>query len=148
MGSAADSPTIVTQSAAETEALARSVGGQIAPGTLLLLYGDLGAGKTAFVRGLAAGLDVDPEDVSSPTFTIVQEYHGRVRLQHVDLYRVERADEIEDLNLQEFIARGDVVAVEWAERMSWIPDAAVRVTITDLGGDQRRITVSSRTRGE
>lgn len=130
-----------TQDVGETEALAGRLGGQLAPGTLLLLFGDLGAGKTAFIRGLASGLDVDIEDVSSPTFTIVQEYHGRLRLQHVDLYRLRPGMEVEELGLDELLARGDIVAVEWADRLTDWPADALVVEIVDLGGDARRITI-------
>lgn len=132
---------IDTRDAAETEALAEQLAAGVAPGTLILLYGDLGAGKTAFVRGLAVGFGVDPDEVSSPTFTLVQEYTGRLTLQHVDLYRVHPGTEVEDLALDEFAARGDVVAVEWADRLVDIPPGAILVTLTDLGDTRRRIRV-------
>lgn len=83
----------------------------------MLLYGDLGAGKTAFVRGIAAGLGIDPDAVSSPTFTIVQEYRGgRLALQHVDLYRLSPA-EVADLALEDLVEPGNVLAIEWADRL-------------------------------
>ncbi len=132
---------IDTRDAAETEALAGQLAAGVAPGTLILLYGDLGAGKTAFVRGLAVGFGVDPDEVSSPTFTLVQEYRGRLTLQHVDLYRLHPGTEVEDLALDEFAARGDVVAVEWADRLVDIPPGAILVTLTDLGDTRRRIRV-------
>lgn len=131
-----------TSSAEETAAFARDLGSRLARGAILLLHGDLGAGKTVFVRGLAAGLGANPEDVSSPTFTLVQEYQGRLRLQHVDLYRVVAGHEVEELGLDEYAALGDVVAIEWAERLSRAPAGALRVTITDLGEDERLITVA------
>jgi tRNA threonylcarbamoyladenosine biosynthesis protein TsaE len=134
--------TIETQGAAETEALARGVAGHLTPGAVVLLYGDLGAGKTAFVRGLAAGLGVEPEEVSSPTFALVQEYRGRARLQHVDLYRVQPGAEVEELGLDELAARGDMVAIEWADRLTSAPPGALMVRIDDLGDDRRRIELS------
>ncbi len=130
-----------TCSAAETEAFAEEFASGLAPGALILLYGDLGAGKTAFVRGLAVGLGVDPDEVSSPTFTLVQEYRGRLTLQHVDLYRLHPGAEVEDLALEEFASRGDVVAVEWADRLVDIPPGTILVTLTDLGDTRRRIRV-------
>lgn len=141
---AGGAPAVVeTGSAAATEELGRDLAGRLPGGSLLLLYGDLGAGKTAFIRGLAAGLGVDPEEVSSPTFTIVQEYRGgRVRLQHVDLYRIHTGPEVEELGLDEFLARGDIVAIEWADRLPEEPAGALSVRLVDLGDDRRRITIT------
>jgi tRNA threonylcarbamoyladenosine biosynthesis protein TsaE len=115
---------------------------QLGPRTLVLLYGELGAGKTTFVRGFAAGLGVDPELVSSPTFTLVQEYVGHVHLQHVDLYRLEPGREIDELGLDEMVADGDVVIVEWADRLGPVDIPAIRVRIDDLDGDERRLRVT------
>ena len=107
----------------------------------MLLYGDLGAGKTAFVRGLAEGLEVPPADVSSPTFTLVQEYRGgRVPLVHVDLYRLDDSREIDDLGLDE-IAAGAVLAIEWAERLPNPPADTIRVSLEHAGEDRRQITI-------
>lgn len=130
-----------TGSEEETEALARRAAAHFGPGTFVLLHGDLGAGKTVFVRGLAAGLGVPPEEVSSPTFTLVQEYRGRLTVQHVDLYRVDSPGEVEDLGLDELAAGGAVVVVEWAERLPAVPPGAVQVRIEDLGGERRRIRI-------
>ena len=106
-----------------------------------MLFGDLGAGKTAFVRGLAEGLGVTPEEVSSPTFTIMQEYRGGRRpLFHVDLYRLNDAREVEDLGLEEITENG-VLAIEWAERMPRPPADAICVRIEHAGETGRRITV-------
>jgi len=130
-----------THSEGETAAIGRDLGRRLAAGTVVLLYGNLGAGKTAFTRGLAEGLGCDGEDVSSPTFTIVQEYRGRVPLEHVDLYRVTPA-EVDDLGLDELTEHA-VVAVEWAERWPQPPPDAVAVTLESLGGDRRKITINS-----
>ena len=134
------SETITTsehETAAAGERLARS----LSPGNVVLLYGDLGAGKTAFVRGLAEGLGADPAVVSSPTFTLVQEYYGRITLYHVDLYRLEER-EVDDLGLEELVLGDGVVAIEWAERWRARPDDVIEVRIEDAGDERRRITVS------
>ena len=125
----------------ETRAIAAALSATLAPGAVLLLSGDLGAGKTAFVRGLAEGLGIDAGEVTSPTFTLVHEYRGgRLPLVHVDLYRLDRA-ELDEIGLDQDLAARGVTAVEWAERLSRrIPDA-VSVTITDQGGDRRAIAI-------
>jgi tRNA threonylcarbamoyladenosine biosynthesis protein TsaE len=135
--------TFVTRSEEETGALGRDLAGTLEPGIAVLLYGDLGAGKTAFTRGLAAGLGVSPEDVSSPTFTIIQEYRGgRLPLFHVDLYRLNDPREIEDLGLDE-MARTGALAIEWAEKLTRPPRGAIEVRITHGDGDERSVTVNS-----
>jgi tRNA threonylcarbamoyladenosine biosynthesis protein TsaE len=120
-------------------AVARSLAADLADGTVVLLHGDLGAGKTAFVRGLAEGLSVDPDDVSSPTFTLVQEYRGRLRLYHVDLYRLTDA-EVPDLGLEE-LSQSGVVAVEWAEKWGHPAGRVIEVRLEDLGETRRRVTI-------
>jgi tRNA threonylcarbamoyladenosine biosynthesis protein TsaE len=132
--------TVVTRSEQETFALAERLARGLKPGSFVLLHGDLGAGKTAFVRGLAAGLGVDPEAVTSPTFVLIQHYRGPTPLIHADLYRLESAAAVDDLGLEE-IGCGGVVAVEWAERMPRVPEGSVSVRIEDAGGDSRRITI-------
>jgi tRNA threonylcarbamoyl adenosine modification protein YjeE len=128
-----------TASEAETIAAGRELGRRLSPGAVVLLEGPLGAGKTAFVRGIAVGLGCDGEDVSSPTFTIVQEYRGRVTLQHVDLYRLGPA-EVTDLALEDLM-EGAVTAVEWPDRWREAPADAIVVTITPTGGDRRQIEI-------
>ena len=117
------------------ERLARS----LSPGAVVLLEGELGAGKTAFVRGLAIGLGAPEDEVSSPTFTLVQEYRGRMPFLHADLYRLSGAD-ADDLGLEE-LGQDGVVAIEWAAKLVRKPAGAVEVLIEDLGGDCRRITI-------
>lgn len=132
-----------TVTASETDTLAAGAGlaRLLLPGSVVLLHGELGAGKTAFVRGLAEGLGARPEEVSSPTFTLVQEYHGgRVTLYHVDLYRLE-PPEVDDLGLDELVDGGGVVAIEWAERWRSRPSAATTVSIEHEGEDFRRIRI-------
>jgi tRNA threonylcarbamoyladenosine biosynthesis protein TsaE len=135
---------LVFHSASEddTRAIAVTLAAELTPGSVLLLSGDLGAGKTAFVRGLAAGLGISSDEVTSPTFTLVHEYRGgRLPLIHVDLYRLDRAD-LDDIGLDEDLAARGVVAIEWAERLSRRVRGAVAVTIADRGGDRRQIDVA------
>jgi tRNA threonylcarbamoyladenosine biosynthesis protein TsaE len=131
-----------TASEQETEQAGERFAAGLASGDVVLLYGDLGAGKTAFVRGMSRGLGADPDDVSSPTFTIVQEYTGtNATLYHVDLYRLEPA-EIEDLGLDDLIEGGNIVAIEWADRWPGRPRDAIEIRIEPIGEDRRRISVS------
>ncbi|HEY0874285.1 MAG TPA: tRNA (adenosine(37)-N6)-threonylcarbamoyltransferase complex ATPase subunit type 1 TsaE [Vicinamibacterales bacterium] len=130
----------ITRSEDETVAAGERLAQLLGPGDVVLLYGDLGAGKTAFVRGLAQGLGADPAEVSSPTFTLVQEYHGRVTLYHVDLYRLEER-EVDDLGLEELVLGDGVVAIEWAERWRGRPDDVIEVRIEDVGEERRRLTI-------
>ena len=130
---------VISESEQATTALGVSLARTLDAGAIVLLEGELGAGKTAFVRGLAMGLGAPEEDVSSPTFTLVQEYRGRLPLLHADLYRISGA-EADDLGLDE-LGREGVVAVEWAAKLLRKPAGAVEVLIEDLGGDRRRITI-------
>ena len=131
----------VTRSEDETVAVAREIARTLQAGDVVLLSGDLGAGKTAFVRGLAEGLGIDPADVSSPTFTIVHEYGGgRLRLYHADLYRLERAA-TEELGLEEMGVQDGVLAIEWPDRLTHALPGAREIQIEIEGGDTRRITL-------
>ena len=135
---------IPSNSEQETRDIASALARDLAMGSVLLLTGDLGAGKTAFVRGLAAGLGIDPGEVTSPTFTLVHEYRGgRLPLIHVDLYRLDRAD-LDEIGLDEDLAASGVIAIEWAERLSRAIKSAITVTIADRGGDQRDIEIVTR----
>ena len=134
-------PEATTASEAETTRCGFELGRELGPDSVVLLKGPLGAGKTAFVRGLAEGLGCDPAAVSSPTFTIVQEYHGHIVLQHVDLYRLAPA-EVDDLGLDDLMPAA-VLAVEWPERWADAPSDAVRVDIELAGDDRRRIRIYS-----
>jgi tRNA threonylcarbamoyladenosine biosynthesis protein TsaE len=133
----------ITHSEAETAAIGIRLAQELSSpaGTVIHLFGDLGAGKTAFVRGLAEGLGLDPEEVSSPTFTLIQEYrgNGRVPLFHVDLYRLAGA-EVGDLEL-DALANEGIVAIEWADRLSGADPRAIVVRIEDAGDDERRIRI-------
>ena len=133
--------SLETTTEEETTSAGERLAESLKQGDVVLLYGELGAGKTAFIRGVARGLDAPPEDVSSPTFTLVQEYPSpRATLYHVDLYRLESA-EVDDLGLEELVDAGGIVAIEWAERWLRRPAGAVEVKIEDLGEDRRRIQI-------
>lgn len=135
--------TRVTHSEAETMAVGRELAATLLPGDVIVLAGDLGAGKTAFVRGLADGLGIDPASVSSPTFTLVQEYRGgRLLLRHIDLYRL-TPREADDLGLDEMTLDGAVVAIEWPDRLPRPFDGAVAVTLAHGDSETRTITVAS-----
>jgi tRNA threonylcarbamoyladenosine biosynthesis protein TsaE len=136
-----DAQTLLTSSEEETTAAGERFASRLRAGDVVLLHGDLGAGKTAFVRGLAAGLGAPPGDVSSPTFTLVQEYRGRLTLYHVDLYRLQPV-EVGDLGLDELSEGNAVVAVEWAERWTDAPAGAWIVRFAIEGEDARRISVA------
>ena len=137
----ADVETVLTNSEEETSAAGERLAVRLRPGDVLLLHGDLGAGKTAFVRGLARGLGAPPDDVSSPTFTIIQEYRGRLTLYHVDLYRLQPI-EVADLGLEELTAGEVVVAVEWAERWNERPAGAWEIRFEHQGENGRSIRLS------
>jgi tRNA threonylcarbamoyladenosine biosynthesis protein TsaE len=134
--------TLTTHSEADTSAAGEALAAELTPGTVVLLFGNLGAGKTAFVRGMAAGLGIDPQEVTSPTFTLVQEYRGgRLPLFHVDLYRL-RANEVDDLGLDEMVGEGGVTAIEWPDRLPREFDQVVTVRIEPGEDSLRTITVS------
>jgi len=134
--------TITTHSQEETADVGRRLAPTLDRGSVLLLVGDLGAGKTALVRGLAEGLGIAPEEVSSPTFTLMQEYRGgRVPLIHVDLYRLNDAREIDELGLEE-LGLESVLAIEWAEKLPRPIAGAVEVRIEHGDGDERRLTIT------
>ncbi|MGH9410013.1 MAG: tRNA (adenosine(37)-N6)-threonylcarbamoyltransferase complex ATPase subunit type 1 TsaE [Vicinamibacterales bacterium] len=134
---------IETHSENDTSAAGEALGRRLQRGAVVLLFGELGAGKTAFVRGMARGLGASPDEVSSPTFTIVQEYAGSAAtLYHVDLYRLDPA-EIDDLGLDDLVSGDGIVAIEWADRWRGRPDDVVEVRIEETLDNGRRIHVRS-----
>lgn len=147
MRPAGNTPPATTIAATESDTIAsgRELGRSLAPGTTVLLYGELGAGKTAFVRGLAEGLGLDPEQVSSPTFTIVQEYRGRgITLQHVDLYRL-NPPEVADIALDDLSGDHTIVAIEWAERLPRLPAPPIIEVRLEHVPEGRRVAIEART---
>ncbi len=132
----------MTASEAQTETLAEELAASFRGGEVVLLTGELGAGKTAFVRGLARGLGVPPEIVASPTFVLLTAYAGRLKLHHADLYRLRGDGDDAELGLEELPGPGGVLAVEWAERLSWVPwPQSLRVTLSHRGEDLRHVVV-------
>lgn len=131
----------ITNSPAETEAVGAALGRVLQPGTILAYRGDLGAGKTAFTRGLARGLGCG-DMVTSPTYTIVNEYlSGRIPLFHFDMYRLASSDDLWDIGWEDYLERGGVCAVEWSENVDDALEGAISVTIEKLGEEARRITI-------
>ena len=134
--------TVLTRSEAETEAFAAELARGFRGGEVVLLSGELGSGKTAFVRGLARGMGIDPEEVASPTFVLLTAYPGRLTLHHADLYRLAGMGDDLELGLDELPGSAGVLAVEWAERLSRLAWAdPIRVTLEHGGEDVRRIQV-------
>ena len=134
----------MSHSELETSDTGRDLALDLRAGDVILLTGDLGAGKTAFVRGLAMGLGIDAQEVSSPTFTLIQEYRGgRLTLYHVDLYRL-TPREVDDLGLDDLVDQDGVVAVEWPERWLTPPPVAIRVQLTASGDDEREIKIDGK----
>jgi tRNA threonylcarbamoyladenosine biosynthesis protein TsaE len=132
----------VAGSESETHAIARELAASLRAGDVLLLAGDLGAGKTTFVKGLAAGLGIDPDDVSSPTFTLLHEYRGgKLTLYHADLYRLDRTA-TEDLGLEEAGVRDGVLAIEWPDRLTHGMAGATLVRIEVVDDVTRTITIN------
>ena len=131
----------ITNSPEETERVGAALGAALQPGSILAYEGDLGAGKTAFTRGLARGLGAT-EQVTSPTYTIVNEYlSGRVPLFHFDMYRLHSADDLWDIGWEDYLERGGICAVEWSENVREALENPVIVRIEKLGEDARRITI-------
>ena len=133
--------TIISKSEAETEAAGEQFAKTLPDDAVVALYGDLGAGKTAFVRGMARGLGIDAR-VSSPTFTIVNEYLGSRELYHFDMYRLGSSDELFDIGWEDYLSRGGVCAVEWSENVADAFEGdQICVRIEKTGDAERTITI-------
>ena len=131
----------ITNSPEETEAVGMALGRKLLPGAVIAYQGDLGAGKTAFTRGVACGLGAR-ESVTSPTYTIVNEYlSGKYPLFHFDMYRLASSDDLFDIGWEDYLDRGGVCAVEWSENVADAMEGAITVTIEKLGEETRRITI-------
>ena len=135
----------LTHTPEETEALGEALGRRLRGGEIVAYYGDLGAGKTAFTRGLARGLDISAR-VTSPTYTIVNEYlGGRLPLFHFDMYRLSSADDLFDIGWEDYLQRGGVCAVEWSENVQEALENAVTVRIEKHSDETREITIEGNT---
>ena len=133
--------TIISYSEAETIKQGEKLGKKLPPGAVVALYGGLGAGKTAFTRGIAAGLAISGS-VDSPTFTIVNEYPGSIPLFHFDMYRLESENELFDIGWDDYLERGGICVVEWSEKAPGaFPADTVIVNFENLGGDKRQIEI-------
>ena len=131
----------ITHSPEETEALGQALAALLVPGDIIAYRGDLGAGKTAFTRGLARGLGCR-ELVTSPTYTIVNEYlGGRLPLFHFDMYRLHSSDDLFDIGWEDYLERGGICAVEWSENVADAMENPIFITIEKTGEDSRRITI-------
>lgn len=130
----------ISNSEKETELIGQRFAENLPGGTVVAMYGDLGAGKTAFVRGMAKGMGLDCR-VSSPTFTIVNEYLGKRELIHFDMYRLSDADELFDIGWEDYLNRGAVCAVEWSENVSGAMEDAITVRIEKTSDEGRKITI-------
>ena len=142
--------TVITKSPEQTELLGKKLAEFLRPGDVIAYYGDLGAGKTAFTRGLAAGLGIR-EAVTSPTYTIVNEYlSGRMPLFHFDMYRLSSSEELFDIGWEDYLARGGVCAVEWSENVADALTDAISITIEKDPAqlDWRKITIEGGARFE
>jgi tRNA threonylcarbamoyladenosine biosynthesis protein TsaE len=135
---------ILTRSSEETIAQGREIGARLTPPVLILLSGDLGAGKTTLTKGIAAGLGAAREDdVTSPTFTLIHKYEGSTRVYHVDLYRIEDLHDLETLGLEDIFAEQAVVIVEWPDRMKLRTDwPIVRIQLEHVAEDTRKILIT------
>lgn len=134
-----------SRSCEDTRSAGRRLAADLRAGDCILLEGGLGAGKTEFARGLAEGLGVSPDEVRSPTFTLVNIYTGRLPVYHIDLYRIEKSTELRELGLEEILGTDGVAIVEWPGRLgSFMPKRALTVRLTDLGGESREITIEDR----
>lgn len=135
---------MVSRSPADTECLGHMIGNGLQGGEVFALYGEVGTGKTALIRGIAAGLGAAPRTVSSPTFVLIHEYQGRLRLAHADLYRLESAQTLPHLGLEEYFDGRTVVAVEWAERAgNELPLDRAEIRFAHRSPTERAITITT-----
>ncbi len=137
--------TLSLRSPSHTEQLGSTIGRRLQQGDVIALIGELGAGKTTFVRGVASGTGLEPHVVSSPTFTFIQEYAGPLTLAHVDLYRLEQSRELADTGLAEYLNGDFVVLIEWADRLpaSWMPDDYLSIHFSHSGKTARHVNVQA-----
>lgn len=134
---------IITKSPSETEELGRKLGNflKMRGGATVCLYGDLGAGKTTLIKGIASAFDIPERDIGSASFVIVAEYETTPPFYHIDLYRVERENDIDDLGIWEYIGSGGIAVVEWAERLSELPEDVIKVKMNYVDENSREIII-------
>ncbi|MEW5806714.1 MAG: tRNA (adenosine(37)-N6)-threonylcarbamoyltransferase complex ATPase subunit type 1 TsaE [Acidobacteriota bacterium] len=135
--------TVFSLSAEETYQIGKSFGSRMKGGELIILTGELGMGKTVLAKGIASGMGIDPDDVNSPSFLIVNEHRGRIKLFHIDLYRIKSEEEIEEIGIRDILEIGGVVVVEWGEKLpSFYRKGAITISISDMGEDTRKIIIN------
>ena len=128
----------------DTENLGHIIGKKLFGGEVIALFGDLGTGKTAFVRGLASSLGIPSDEVTSPTFTLIHEYRGRLPLIHVDLYRIEKIEELHQIGIQEYCNQDTTIVIEWANRMgSQLPQDHLAVHLQHATRNSRKATITA-----
>ncbi len=138
---------MITSSFEESEALGKKIGNSLSAGDVLLLYGDLGAGKTTLVKGIASSFGIDPETVTSPTFVLVNEYVGTRKIFHIDLYRLESSKEVSDIGIEEYFDKNGITIIEWPEKITKI-DAILsqekikKIYIDQIDKNKRKFTLS------
>lgn len=136
--------TIKTASVKETIAIGKTLGKLMSPGDVIYLTGELGAGKTCFVKGIAEGLGIRGKDITSPTFIIINEYKGKIPLYHIDLYRIGVIDDLRDIGMEELVYGKGVTAIEWAERIKDVlPDERLDVTLKWVDDNTRTIEMNA-----
>jgi tRNA threonylcarbamoyladenosine biosynthesis protein TsaE len=135
--------TLFSLSPKETFQIAKRLSLKFKGGELIILEGELGMGKTIFTKGIAAGLGIDPNDITSPSFLIINEHQGSLKLYHIDLYRLKDAQEIEDLGIRDLLEIGAVIVIEWGERLPhYFRRGGIHITFFDMGEDSRKIVIS------
>ena len=138
------SRVIETESEKETEALGEHLASCLAPGDILALYGELGAGKTCLVRGIARGLGIDEGSVVSPSFTLINEYPGRVPLIHLDGYRLDSAEAFQELGLEDYFEGEGILVIEWAQKVPNLPEERIDIAIRWVDENRRHFRISAR----
>jgi tRNA threonylcarbamoyladenosine biosynthesis protein TsaE len=137
---------IQTKRVSETIRIGKSIGGHLLPGDVVALVGELGAGKTQFIKGLASGAGIrNPDYISSPSFTLIHEYPGKIPFYHIDLFRLEREREAEELGLEEYFQGGGITAIEWADKIpSLLPPKNLFIHIAYVGKHSRSLEITGK----
>jgi tRNA threonylcarbamoyladenosine biosynthesis protein TsaE len=137
---------ILSKSASETIRIGKSIGSRLLPGDVVALVGELGAGKTQFIKGLAAGVGIgNPTYISSPSFTLINEYPGEIPFYHIDLFRLEREKEAEELGLEDYFQGGGITAIEWADKIiSLLPKEMLFIHIAYTGKNTRSLEITGK----
>ncbi len=135
--------TLFSLSAEETFNIGKNFSSKFKGGELIILEGELGMGKTILTKGIAAGLAIDPNDITSPSFLIINEHQGKLKLYHIDLYRLKNAQEIEDLGIRDLLEIGAVIVIEWGEKLPlYFKRGGIHIKFYDMGEDSRKIVIS------